>query len=83
MTSEIFEKVAGYLIEASDAEISVDQISRDTTLREGLDLDSLQSLTFIIDLEDHYNISVEEDAIVNLNTVGDVIDLINEKLNRA
>ena len=81
MTSEIFEKVVSYLVEVSDAEIESDKVSRDTTLRQDLDLDSLQSLTMILDLEDHYGISVEEDEIVELNSVGDVIDLIIEKQN--
>jgi len=81
LTSEIFEKVVSYLVEVSDAEIESDKVSRDTTLRQDLDLDSLQSLTMILDLEDHYGISVEEDEIVELNSVGDVIDLIIEKQN--
>lgn len=79
MTEEIFEKVANYLVEESETDLELKEITRDTNLREDLDLDSLQSLSMVLDLEEEYGISIEEEEIPKLKTVGEVVDLIEQK----
>ena len=81
--STIREKVVEHLIEASDAEIEADKVTAETTLREDLDLSSLQAVTLVMDLEDEFDITVEDEEIADLETVGDIFALISAKKSQA
>ena len=45
-----------------------------------LNIDSLDLLEIIIDFEDEFNIKIEEEKLSKLNTVGDFIELIYNKI---
>ena len=45
-----------------------------TNLQEDLDFDSFDTLMFISELEDEFNINIDEDHFLNVQTVGDVIE---------
>lgn len=78
MSSDIREKLITYLLEICDAE-NADAITDKSSLKEDLFLDSMQAVNMIADLEDEYNIQVEDAEILSLKTVKDVIDLIEVK----
>ena len=47
-------------------------ITRDSRLMEDLKADSANIMVMIMDLEDRFGITVEDDQIMKLRTVGDV-----------
>ena len=69
-----------HLVEASDLEINAAEVTNATSLRDDLEIGSLQALTLIMDLEEEFGIAVEDDEFEALRTVGDVIELLEAKL---
>ncbi|MDI9520737.1 MAG: acyl carrier protein [Bacillota bacterium] len=53
-------------------------ITRESRLVEDLGADSANVMVLIMDLEDQFNIQIEDNAITTLKTVGDVVDYIQE-----
>ena len=51
-------------------------ITRDSRLMEDLKADSANIMVMIMDLEDQFGITVEDDQIMKLKTVGDVVNYI-------
>ena len=45
-----------------------------------LNIDSLDLLEIILDFEDEFNIRIEEEKLSKLNTVGDFIELLYNKI---
>jgi len=78
-TASINERVIKHLLEASDLPIKAAEVSRTTSLRDDLQINSLQALTLIMDLEEEFAIAVEDDEFEQLQTVGDVMDLLKDK----
>lgn len=83
MSADIITKIKSYLVEVSEKEITVDDITLESTLTGDLDLDSLQSVSMILDLEEFYNITINEDEIMTLKTIGDVVNLVASKKEQA
>ena len=80
MSSEVQEKIINYLLEESEKEIKPGEISSKSLLREDLGLDSMESVTMVMELEDHYNISIDNDELFELNTIGDLVKIVEEKV---
>ena len=76
---ETRSRIIGHLIEASDLSLEADQISEATSLRDDLEITSLQALTLIMDLEEEFGITVEDEEFEDLQTVGDVFTLVDSK----
>ena len=53
-------------------------ITRDSRLMEDLKADSANIMVMIMDLEDQFGITVEDDEIMRMRTVGDVADYIEK-----
>lgn len=79
---KILAKVAEYIVNAGDLKLTANEITANLSLKDDLDLDSVGSLTAIMDLEDHYGIEVEDSQLINLQTVGDVVELIEAGLSK-
>lgn len=60
-------------------QLKVDEasITEDSRLIEDLKADSATVMVMIMDLEDKFNIMVEDDQIMKLRTVGDVVRYID------
>lgn len=71
----VFEKVAEIL--AEHKEIDVSAIHPESTLEE-LELDSLDTVDLIMQFEDEFDVPLEMDE--KLKTVGDIVKLIEEKM---
>ncbi len=83
MAESPWETIVEHLVEASDEEISAEQVTYETSLRDDLDLGSLQAITLVMDLEEHLGVVVEDEELESLETVGDLHDLIESKLEAA
>lgn len=72
----MFEKIAAYL--SRELDIPQEEITRDTTF-ESLHLDSLDTVEMIMDLEDDLGVELEIEE--KLNTVGELVDFVESKLD--
>ena len=70
-----FETVANMI--AKQLKLNVGDITPDKRLVEDLHADSANVMVMIMDMEDTFNITVEDDAINTLKTVGDVVNYID------
>ena len=75
----VFDKVAEILAEQLDAEI--DDIPADTRIAEDLNADSLDVVELLMAIEDEFEITIPDEEIENLKTVGDVADYIQSNID--
>lgn len=78
-TNDIRDRVIQFILEASDEEVSAGDLKPETSLREDLDLSSMQAITLVMDLESEFDITVEDEELEGLQTVGDVLALLDSK----
>ncbi len=57
-----------------------DEITIDGHLYNDLDLDSLDMSQILLGLENHYKISIENDEIKNIETINELINIVNKKV---
>ena len=72
----VFENVKKLI--AQQLKVDAATITENTRLIEDLKADSANVMVMIMDLEDNYGITVEDDQILKLQTVGDVVRYIEE-----
>ncbi len=72
----MLEKLIAYL--SKELDIPADEIDRDTTF-ESLRLDSLDTVEMLMDLENELGIDLDLEE--RLNTVGELADFIESKLD--
>lgn len=80
MNISLMQTVVKHLLNEVEDVISADDITIESRLRDDLNLNSLQAVNIIIELEDEFNISISEDEMAPLVTVGNVVDMIQNKL---
>ncbi len=71
---QIFDKVAELI--SVQMGISPDEITLKTRMLEDLKADSANIIMLVMDLENEFNISVDDDVLMNIKTVSDVVDCI-------
>ncbi|MEB3429657.1 acyl carrier protein [Citroniella saccharovorans] len=54
--------------------LKVDNISNDMNLRDDFNTDSIGLLEIVMELEDAYDIEVDDSSLQNFKTVGDVVN---------
>ena len=69
-----FETVKSMI--AEQLKVDPATITLDSRLMEDLKADSANIMVMIMDLEDRFGITVEDDQIMKLRTVGDVVSYI-------
>ena len=79
--ADVLEKVREHL--SIELEIPLGQISEETKLRDDLDADSLDLYELVMELEDTYGISVSEEEAAEIETVGDAVNFVAERLGVA
>ena len=61
---------------AEQLKVDPAQITPESRLMEDLKADSANIMVMIMDLEDKFGITVEDDQIMKMRTVGDVVNYI-------
>ncbi|MHC1786190.1 MAG: acyl carrier protein [Christensenellales bacterium] len=61
---------------SNQLKVDLSKVTLGARLVEDLGADSANVMVLIMDLEDQYNLQVEDSAITTLKTVGDVVDYI-------
>ena len=74
----IFEKVKKILSEQFDVE--EENITFDTSFTDDLNADSLDLVDLIMDVEDVFEIEVEDDDAKGISTVGYLVKYIEDKI---
>jgi acyl carrier protein len=59
--------------------VGPEKVSASTRLREDLNIDSLDSVSLIMELEDLFNIKIQDDEAQNLKTIGDIVTFISAR----
>jgi len=76
----IFDKVVK-LIEAQMT-VDTESVSMDTRLFEDLNADSANVMMLVMDLEQEFDLTVEDEMFANIKTVGDIVRYLEENLSK-
>ena len=72
---ERFKKCAVEVLSVDDA-----KITKEASFADDLDADSLDLVEFVMALEEEFDITVEEEELDGVDTVGQAFDLVSSKL---
>jgi acyl carrier protein len=75
---EVMAKVREHL--AGELQVSADRINEGTRFRDDLDADSLDLYELVMELEDTYGIKVSEEEAARIETVGNAVDFVLERI---
>ena len=73
----IFDKVKEYIL--MQLPIDSSRIVESARMVEDLGADSANLMMLIMDLETEFNLTVEDEALGTIKTVGDIVDYIQKK----
>ena len=60
--------------------VSKDQITRDTSFISDLNADSLDTVELVMEFEDEFGINIPDEDAEKIQTVGDAVTYIKEKM---
>jgi acyl carrier protein len=65
---------------SNELEVPAERIQLETRFRDDLDADSLDLYELVMELEDRYGIRVSEEEAAEIETVGDAVDFVCERV---
>jgi acyl carrier protein len=72
--AKIIEELAAILAEVAD--VDPEEVSREKSFVDDLDVDSLSMVEVAMAVEDKFNAKIPDDKLSDLKTVGDAVDYI-------
>jgi len=78
--SEIFEKVKEILEPYVKNQEAFEALSEETSILDDLQVNSARLVDIILAFEDDFDIEVDDEAADQVVTIGDAVELIQEKL---
>ncbi len=75
---KVFDKVKEYIL--MQLPVSEDKVTPEARLVEDLGADSANLMMLIMDLENEYDTTVEDDALGSIKTVGDIVSYIEKRI---
>jgi acyl carrier protein len=73
---DVFELIRDHL--AEELEVDAAKIGEATRFKDDLDADSLDLYELVMELEDHYGVTVSEQQATHIKTVGDAVSFVLE-----
>ena len=73
---EIFDRIVTIIQERQGGDFVV---TESLSLKDDLDADSVDLMEFILTLEDEFNIEISDEEIDQLQSVGDVVEVVKSK----
>ena len=73
---EIFDRIVTIIQERQGVDFVV---TESLSLKDDLDADSVDLMEFILTLEDEFNIEISDEEIDQLQSVGDVVEVVKRK----
>ncbi len=61
--------------------LTIVDVDEATHLFRDLELDSIQQLTFVVEIENHFKICFDEGDEAGIETIGDVVDVVSNRLD--
>ena len=77
-TEQIEERVRKIL--AENLSVPEDDITTESRFQEDLDADSLDLVEAVLALEEEFGVSIPEEEMEDVKTVGEAVDLVAQKL---
>jgi acyl carrier protein len=77
--SDIESKMKDLLVE--ELGLDADKITMSATFEEDLEVDSLGVVELLMALEDNFGVQIPDEEAESLVTVGEAVDLVEQKLN--
>ena len=74
----VFEKVKALL--AEQLQIDPSEIKMESRLFEDLHADSANVMIMVMDVEEAFNITVDDDVLPNIHTVGDIVTYLEKNV---
>ena len=71
---KVFDKVKEYIL--MQLPVSGDKVTMDARLIDDLGADSANLMMLIMDLETEFDLTVEDEVLANIKTVGDLVTYI-------
>ena len=81
MSDDTFERFKALAVQVLSVE--PDQVVRDAKFGEDLDADSLDLAELVMAMEDEFDITVEEEELEGIGTVGQALDMVAAKLGAS
>ena len=78
MSDELFTRFAKTAAESLSK--PVEAITMDASFADDLDADSLDLVQMVMDLEEEFDITVDEEELEGITTVGQAFELVKSKL---
>ncbi len=75
---KVFDKVKEYIL--MQLPVSADKVTEDAKLVDDLGADSANLMMLIMDLENEFNMTVEDEALAGIKTVGDIVTYIEKTI---
>ena len=79
--ARVFDAVAGLVAKPEFGGIELSQVKPDTHFINDLNFDSLQTVEFVMALEDGLDVKVSDETARELLTVGQVVDYVVRQLD--
>jgi acyl carrier protein len=81
MSDDTFERFKALAVQVLAVE--PDQVVRDAKFGDDLDADSLDLAELVMAMEDEFDITVEEEELEGIGTVGQALDMVAAKLGAS
>lgn len=78
MSDELFERFTKCAVEVLS--VDAEQVTREASFADDLDADSLDLVELVMALEEEFDISIDEEELQGVTTVGAAFDLLTSKL---
>ena len=79
--SDTFERFQALTVQVLAVEVG--QVTKEASFAEDLDADSLDLAELVMALEDEFDITVEEEELEDIKTVGQALDMVTAKLGSS
>ena len=63
--------------------LRIAEVDEATHLFRDLELDSIQQLTLVVEIENHFKICFDEGDEAGIETIGDVVDTVSKRLDSS
>ena len=74
--NQVFETVKKYILD--QLTVNEDRVTENAVIVDDLGADSANLMMLVMDLESEFNMTMEDDAISSIRTVGDIVNYIVE-----
>ena len=79
MADELFDRFTKCAVDVLSVEAS--QVTREASFADDLDADSLDLVELVMALEEEFDVTIDEEELQGVNTVGAAYDLLASKIS--